>query len=268
MEERKGNGMGSTVRPSGVTITDLTFSYEQGIKVLDGVGLRVEPGERFGIIGPSGAGKSTLLLHLNGILKGQTGTVRIGDLEVVRDTAAEIRQRVGLVFQNPDDQLFNPTVEEDVAFGPLNMGLDPEEVAERVSHALAEMSLQGFEEHSSHHLSYGERKRVALATVLAMRPEVVAFDEPFSNLSPAMVEQLIETVRDLKATVIIVSQSILPVIASCQRLAILKGGRMIATGGVREIASNRELLRECGLDFHFYYDVLDELVQLNGASDV
>ncbi|MCK4772244.1 MAG: ABC transporter ATP-binding protein [Candidatus Latescibacteria bacterium] len=250
-----------TVQPAGVSITDLTFSYEEGKEVLKGINLQVEPGERFGIIGPSGAGKSTLLLHLNGILSGEKGVVKIGDLEVGRQTVAEIRQRVGLVFQNPDDQLFNPTVEEDVAFGPLNMDLSPDEVAQRVDHALVDMNLQGFEKLSSHHLSYGERKRVALATVLAMRPAVLAFDEPFSNLSPAMVEQLIEMVRNLPATVIIVSQSILPVIASCQRLAILNEGQLIASGSAREIASDRGLLRENGLDFHFYYDMLDGLLQ-------
>lgn len=260
--------MSGGLNNTGVTISGLSFSYEQDRKVLNGIDLQIEPGERFGIIGPSGAGKSTLMLHLNGILTPDEGSVIIGDLEVNRESIAEIRQRVGLVFQNPDDQLFNPTVEEDVAFGPLNMGLKQDEVQQRVAEALEEMNLKGFEDHSSHHLSYGERKRVALATVLAMKPEVVAFDEPFSNLSPGMVEHLIKTIKELQATVIIVSQSILPVIATCQRLAILREGRLVAVDATKEIAMNRDLLRESGLDFHYYFDVLKELSQHDGVSDV
>ncbi len=268
MERAENSMRNDPVRAAGVTITDLTFSYEEEREVLCGVTLRIEPGERFGIIGPSGAGKSTLLLHLNGILTPGRGTVEIGGLPVDRESIAEIRQKVGLVFQNPDDQLFNLTVEDDVAFGPLNLELSSEEVSACVEEALAEMNLLGFEELSSHHLSYGERKRVALATVLAMRPEVVAFDEPFSNLDPAMVEHLIDIIGSLPATVIIVSQSILPVIASCDRLAVLNRGRLVATGSTREIASDRALLRHCGLDFHFYCDVCHELNLLQGGTDV
>lgn len=254
--------------PASVTVSGLTFSYEEGKEVLKGLDLEIGAGERFGIIGPSGAGKSTLLLHLNGILSPGAGGVSIGGLPVVKENLARVRQKVGLVFQNPDDQLFNPTVEEDVAFGPLNMGLGAEEVAERVAEALKSMKLEGFETLSSHHISYGERKRVALATVLAMQPDVVAFDEPFSNLNPEMVEQLIDIMRGLPATVIIVSQSILPVLASCDRLAVLNGGRIEAVGSTREIAADRELLRRCGVDFYFYCEVCSELLDLNGASDV
>ena len=142
------------------------------------VSLDIQPGEKFGIIGPSGSGKSTLLLHLNGVLTGE-GSVTIGGTRVGPKTVAAIRRITGLVFQNPDDQLFNPTVEEDVAFGPLNFGLPHDEVKRRVADALASLNLTGFEKLTSHHLSLGERKRVALATVLSLSPEVVAFDEPF-----------------------------------------------------------------------------------------
>ncbi len=251
-----------------VSIRDLSFSYEEGRDVLTGIDLDIRRGERFGIIGPSGAGKSTLLLHLNGILRGQSGSVEIGNMVVEEETLPSIRQKVGLVFQNPDDQLFNPTVEEDVAFGPLNMGLRGEESATRVREALRAMNLEGFEKLSSHHLSYGERKRVALATVLSMRPEIVAFDEPFSNLNPAMVEQLIGIVKGLEATVIIVSQSIIPVLAACERVAVLNEGAIVAVGPVAEIAAERELLRECGLDFHFYCEICRSLSEMNGANDV
>ncbi len=249
-----------------VSIRDLSFAYTGQEQVLDHVDLEIQPGERFGIIGPSGAGKSTLLLHLNGILRGRTGKVEIGGIPVGGESLPEIRRRVGLVFQNPDDQLFNPTVEEDVAFGPLNMGLSSEETVGRVEKALGAMNLEGFEKLSSHHLSLGERKRVALATVLAMRPDIVAFDEPFSNLNPAMVEQVIGIVSGLKATVIVVSQSIIPVLAVCDRIAVLNEGRIAAVGPVDVIASSRDLLRECGLDFHFYCEICRDLLQDSGAE--
>ncbi|GAF95723.1 unnamed protein product, partial [marine sediment metagenome] len=217
-----------------VEIKNLSFAYGKD-SALKNVSLKIRSGERFGIIGPSGAGKSTLLLHLNGILSGD-GEVKIDGLPVIKESLPEIRRKVGLVFQNPDDQLFNPTVEEDVAFGPLNLGLSREEVEARVRETLKQMNLEGFETKTSHHLSYGEQKRVALATVLAMQPEVVAFDEPFSNLDPAMVKHLIEIIESLDATVILVSQQILPVMACCHRLAILKDGQVIRVGTPAELA--------------------------------
>jgi len=158
-------------------------------------------------------------------------------------------------LQNPDAELFNPTVEEDVAFGPLNYGLSRDEISEKVRQILSLMNLRGFEKMSSHHLSYGEKKRVALATVLVMQPEVVAFDEPFSNLDPAMVCQLMKTIADIPATVILVSQSILPALSCCQRLAVLKDGQVVTVGSATEIASDNALLRSCGLDFRFYCDI-------------
>ncbi|MBD3412924.1 MAG: ATP-binding cassette domain-containing protein [Candidatus Aminicenantes bacterium] len=241
-----------------IDIKNLCFSYEKDHPVLRGVNISIHNQERFGIIGPSGAGKSTLLLHLNGILYGQ-GTVRVGGREVNKDTAPEIRSRVGMVFQNPDDQLFNPTVEEDIAFGPLNMGLGPDEVRRRVKETLEEMRLQGYEKKTSHHLSFGERKRVALATVLAMRPEIVAFDEPFSNLDPSMVEQLLHIIKDLPATVVIVSQEIIPVAACCGRVAVLKEGQIITTGPSYEVVRDKDLLRSCSLDLSIYESVCKKI---------
>jgi cobalt/nickel transport system ATP-binding protein len=261
-----------SVRPAAVGIRTLTFAYHGDHDVLKEVSLQIEAGERFGIIGPSGAGKSTLLLHLNGTLQPRTGQVEIDGTAVDRSNLNRIRQLVGLVFQNPDDQLFNPTVGEDVAFGPLNMGLDQQTVEQRVQDALRAMNLEGFEDKSSHHISYGERKRAALATVLAMSPSVVAFDEPFSNLNPAMVEHLIEIIRNLSATVIVVSQSILPMALTCDRLAVLENGRIAALGDTRTILTDRELLQRCSLDFHFYCetcrDLLAEVEPRPGADDV
>jgi len=248
-----------TIRPVPVRISGLTFAYHDDHDVLKDVSLQIGAGERFGIIGPSGAGKSTLLLHMNGILHPRSGQVEIGDTVVNRSNLDRIRREVGLVFQNPDDQLFNPTVGEDVAFGPLNMGLEQPAVEQRVRDALQAMNLEGFEEKSSHHISYGERKRAALATVLAMSPSVVAFDEPFSNLNPAMVEHLVEMIRELSATVIVVSQSILPMALTCDRLAVLEEGRIAAVGDTRTILTDRALLQRCSLDFHFYCEACRDL---------
>jgi cobalt/nickel transport system ATP-binding protein len=241
-----------------VEIKNLFFAYNDGPTVLKNLSLTIQRGEKLGIIGPSGAGKSTLLLHLNGILHGR-GSIKIDNILVEKENLKAVRRLVGLVFQNPDDQLFNPTVEEDIAFGLLNAGLNGEEVNRRVSEVLNQLRLAGFEKKVSHHLSYGERKRVALATVLAMNPKVVAFDEPFSNLDPAMVGQLIGTIRDFKSTVVVVSQSILPVCACCDRLAVLKEGKIIAVGKARRIAADRDLLRSCGLDYSFLCRVCREL---------
>ena len=245
-----------------VSIRRLGFAYQAGQPVLDGVSLEIEDGERLGIIGPSGAGKSTLMLQLNGILTPTSGSVNIGDLPVEPSTLNEVRRRVGLVFQDPDDQLFNPTVYEDVAFGPRNMGMTGEEVDRAVGRTLRHLGLEGKKEASSHHLSYGERKRVALATVLSMRPEVVALDEPFSNLHPAMVDQLGELIRGLDATVILISQALLPLTVVCDRIAILDKGRIVALGSTGEILSDRPLLRSCGLDFHHFHQRLHELMEL------
>jgi len=244
--------------PTGIKLENLSFSYSRGKKVLKNVTVEIQPGERFGIIGPSGAGKSTLLLHLNGILSGE-GTVQIGETIVNKESIADVRRKVGLVFQNPDDQLFNPTVEEDIAFGPLNFGLNGETVSERVREALQAMNLTGFEKLTSHHLSLGERKRVALATVLAMRPEVIALDEPFSNLDPAMVLQLMKILKGLDATLVLVSQSILPIVACCDRMAILKEGEIVAVGPPKQLAANVELMRSCGLDLSFYREIFKEI---------
>ncbi len=245
--------------PAGIKTEGLGFSYTSGKRVLKSVSLDIRPGEKFGIIGPSGSGKSTLLLHLNGVLSAEEGTVKVGDLVLNRRNLGEIRKMVGLVFQNPDDQLFNPTVEEDVAFGPLNFGMPRDEVGSRVRDTLALLNLNGFEKLTSHHLSLGERKRVALATVLAMNPEVVAFDEPFSNLDPSMVQQLMEIIRSMDSTLVIVSQSILPLISICDRMAILKEGEIVATGEPLQLARNRELMASCGLDLKYYCDICRDL---------
>ncbi len=244
--------------PLSVSIENLKYAYTPEKPVLRNVSLEVAAGEKLGIIGPSGSGKSTLLLQLNGVLRGEGG-IRIGEMPVTKATLHEIRRKVGLVFQNPDDQLFNPTVEEDVAFGPLNFGLSPEEAASRVREALSIMHLDGFEKLTSHHLSFGERKRVALATVLAMQPEVIALDEPFSNLDPSMVHELMKKLSSMDATLLIVSQSILPLIAICDRVAILKDGEIIAVDHPKKLALNEELMQSSGLDLSYYCKICKDL---------
>jgi len=237
--------------PSGIKIEHLSFSYTTGNPVLKDISLEVARGEKLGIIGPSGAGKSTLLLHLNGIIAGE-GMIKIGDTKVEKKSLPVIRKKMGLVFQNPDDQLFNPTVAEDVAFGPLNFGYNRQEASDRVNQALKAMNLEGFENADSHHLSLGERKRVALATVLATSPDVIAFDEPFSSLDSVMVVQLLDIIGKLDATLVIVSQSLLPLISCCDRLAVMVRGEIRASGKKEEILKDESLMREGGVDMDFY----------------
>lgn len=246
--------------PAGIQFDKLSFSYHRDQPVLKDISLEIKPGEKFGIIGPSGSGKSTLMLHLNGILKGE-GRVSIGGLQINKKNLGEIRRKVGLVFQNPDDQLFNPTVEEDIAFGPLNFGFSAETTQKRMEAVLSALKLSGFEKLTSHHLSFGERKRVALATVLVLQPEVIAFDEPFSNLDPEMVLQLMKMMNSLDTTLVIVSQSVLPLISVCDRLAVLKEGRIIAVDKPKNIIRNKEMMRSSGLDIDFYCDICRDLHQ-------
>ncbi len=247
--------MSREAKGAAVEVEDLVFAYEKDRPILRGVTLGIRPGEKFGILGPSGAGKSTLLLHLNGLLRGQ-GKVRIGEVEVGPRTLGEVRRRVGLVFENPDDQFFCPSVEEDVAFGPLNLGLDRAAAKARTGEALGRVGLAGFEGRDPRRLSLGERKRAALATVLAMGPDVVAFDEPFSNLNPALVESLTGLIAGLEATVVLVSQQVLPALAVCDRLAVLVEGRIVRTGEPAAIAADRDFLRSAGLDFWGSLDAL------------
>jgi len=248
----------------GLEADRLVYRYGDGRMALNEITMKIEPGERLGIIGPSGAGKSTFLLHLNGVLLPSSGTMRVDGEAVTRDNLRQIRAKVGIVFQNPDDQLFTPTVEEDVAFGPRNMGCGEDEIHARVRLALSQMRLEGYEQRSTLELSFGEKRRVALATVLAMRPRAIAFDEPFANLDPQMVEQLTALIRGLDATVILISQEILPALASVDRLAVFYQGQVAAIGPAIEIARDRALLRRCGIDFHFYGDIWRRILTKDG----
>jgi cobalt/nickel transport system ATP-binding protein len=230
-----------------IEITNLRYAYPDGREALKGLSLRVEEGEAVAVVGPNGAGKSTLLLHLNGLLDSSNGAVKIFGMAAARENLKEIRRRVGLVFQNPDDQLFCASVFDDVAFGPLNLGLGAEVVKRRVAESLATVGMSGYEGRSPHHLSFGEKKLIAIATVLSMRPEVIAFDEPSSNLDPRASWALMRTIRALGGTKIIVTHDLAFARRVTERAAVLNDGRIVAEGRTEEILADRALLMANGL---------------------
>ncbi|GID91706.1 energy-coupling factor ABC transporter ATP-binding protein [Amorphoplanes digitatis] len=235
-------------------IAGLTFAYPDGSVALHGVDLSVAQGERVALLGPNGAGKTTLVLHLNGILHGGAGTVTVGGLRVDpadRARLAEIRRRVGIVFQDPDDQLFMPTVAEDVAFGPANLGLRGAELRTRVDEALAAVDMTAHRDQVPQHLSFGQRRRVAVATVLAMRPELLVLDEPSSNLDPASRRELAEILERLPVTVLMVTHDLPYALQLCPRSVILDAGRIVADGKTPNLLADEPLLHAHRLELPF-----------------
>jgi len=230
-----------------IEVDDLSFSYPDGRPALREVSLRIAPGEKVALVGPNGAGKSTLLLHLNGILSGQ-GTVRVCGLPVEAKNLGRVRAAVGMVFQNPDDQLFSPTVFDDVAFGPLYQGLKPDEVRERVDAALAAVRMKDYAGRVSHHLSMGEKKRISIATVLSMQPEVLALDEPTAGLDPRARRGLIRLLKELPLTMLAASHDMRLVSELFPRTVVLDAGRIVADGPTDEILSRPTFLEAHGLE--------------------
>jgi cobalt/nickel transport system ATP-binding protein len=228
---------------NAIDIVDLSFSYPDGRQALSQVTLSVPQGEAIAFIGPNGAGKTTLLLHLDGLLGGN-GAVRILGVPVEERHLRWVRQRVGLVFQNPDDQLFCPTVFDDVAFGPLSMGLSEDEVRRRVKRALTLVGMSGLEGRPPYHLSLGQKKRVAIATVLSMDAQILVLDEPSANLDPAGKWELIEMLREMEMTKVVASNDLELVASLCQRAVVLDGGRIVADGDTKDILGDRSLLEE------------------------
>jgi len=229
-----------------VEITNLSFGYPDGQQALREVSLSISSGESVALVGPNGAGKSTLLLHLNGILR-SNGMIKVFGVPVEEKTLKWIRGKVGLIFQDPDDQLFSPTVFDDVAFGPLNMGYDKEEVQKRVTQALAWVGMSGYERRSPHHLSIGEKKRIAIATVLSMSPELLVIDEPTSSLDPRTKWGLVEVLGEMPMTKIIASHDLEIVQALCERTVIFDKGQVVADGPTSHILADIVLLQSHGL---------------------
>jgi len=233
--------------PLSLEVEDLHFTYPDGQVALRGVTLSVERGEKVALVGPNGAGKSTLMLQLNGILTGR-GRVAVGGLALTPDNLPLIRARVGLVFQNPDDQLFSPTVFEDVAFGPLHMGYPEDEVRRRVARALEMIGMASYADRLSHHLSVGEKKRIAVATVLAMDPEILVLDEPSAGLDPRARRALIELLRELPLTMLVSTHDLLMVRELFERMVIMDEGRIVADGPTEDLLRDEALLAAHGLE--------------------
>jgi len=229
-----------------IEIKKLLFTYPDGHRGLAGVDVDVYSGENIAVIGPNGAGKSTLLLHLNGILRGNS-SVKICGLTVEDKNIKQIRKKVGLIFQDPEDQLFSLNVFDDVAFGPINMGLAEDEVKQHVDRALRWVNMAGYEQRSPHHLSIGEKKRIAIATVLSVDPEILVIDEPTSNLDPRSKWSLVELLNQLKITKIIATHDLELVKALCQRTVVMDEGRIVADDQTEKILQDIPLLRAHGL---------------------
>lgn len=241
---------------SALVVESLSFSYPDATPVLREVNLSIAQGERVALLGPNGAGKTTLLLHLNGVLGSWVGasgggSVTVASLPVSRRTLAQARRLVGIVFQDPDDQLFMPTVARDVAFGPTNLRLPPAEVERRVAWALAAVGLPDHGDRAPEHLSMGERRRVALAGVLAMSPEVLVLDEPSANLDPRARREFAEVLDGLDTTVLMATHDLPYALQLCPRAVILDGGRIVADGPTRDILSDEALLTAHRLELPF-----------------
>lgn len=241
----------TTMATPALEVRELSFAYPDGRQVLFGVDLTVAAGERVAILGPNGAGKTTLVLHLNGTLLAGAGSVTVDGLRVQKSTLKEIRRRVGIVFQDPDDQLFTPTVWDDVAFGPANLGFRGQGLRERVDRALAAVGMRGHDQRAPHHLSFGERRRVAAATVLSMDPSLLVLDEPSSNLDPRARREFAELVLALGMSTLIVTHDLPYALQLCPRSVIINDGRLVADGPTPDLLADAALLTENRLEMPF-----------------
>jgi cobalt/nickel transport system ATP-binding protein len=235
-------------------VRGLAYAYPDGHQALFGVNLHVHQGERVALLGPNGAGKTTLVLHLNGILASGAGSVTVSGLPVTPDNLTEIRRRVGVVFQDPDDQLYMPSVRADVEFGPANLGLRGAALEARVLGALDRVGMVDFIDRPPHHLSFGQRRRVAVATVLAMEPEILVLDEPSSNLDPASRRELADILRSLDVTVLMVTHDLPYAYELCPRAVVLSDGVVVADGPTRDVLTDDALMSAHRLELPFGFD--------------
>lgn len=248
-----------------IDVRGVAFAYPGGHQSLFGVDLHVHAGERVALLGPNGAGKTTLVLHLNGILTPGLGTVAVGGLPVVKENLTEVRRRVGIVFQDPDDQLFMPTVRDDVAFGPRNLGLRGAELDARVEEALRAVDVLDLIDRAPHHLSFGQRRRVAVATVLAMRPDILVLDEPSSNLDPSSRRELAEILAGLDITMLMVTHDLPYAAQLCERSVVLSAGVVVADGPTLTILGDEALMRTHRLELPLGV-TLEALARVRGAG--
>ena len=249
---------------------NLTFTYPDGTQALKNVNIQIKKGEKIAIMGPNGAGKSTLFSHFNGLTEPTSGHVEVAGEKIIfeKDKLLEVRQKVGIVFQDPNDQLFAPTVKEDVAFGPMNLGLEHEEVERRIEESLKMVGMEGFEEKTPHHLSGGQQKRVAIAGIIAMRPEIMILDEPTAGLDPEGVDKVLNILNDLNRegiSIIISSHDIEMVSQFAEKIFILYNGEIIDSGDKQKIFSNTELLKKAHLKAPVTTEILYKLKE-NGLD--
>jgi cobalt/nickel transport system ATP-binding protein len=240
-----------------IEVSGLSYGYPDGHVALHSVDLEIARGERVALLGPNGAGKTTLALHLNGILSPRAGAVRVGGLEVRKENLKEIRRRVGLVFQDPDDQLFMTTVRDDVAFGPANLGYRGDDLDGRVGSALDAVGMSESGDRPPHHLSFGQRRRVAVATVLAMDPDVLVLDEPTSNLDPVGRRELADVLERLPLTLLLITHDLPYALRLCERAIVMDGGRIVAAGPTREVLADEDLLARHRLELPYGFTLAD-----------
>jgi len=231
-----------------VDFRNVSFSYPDGTQALRDISFRITHGESVGIVGANGAGKSTILMQMNGFLLPASGTITIGDHQLTKNTRQEIRKKVGVVFQNPDDQLFMPTVFEDVAFGPVNLGMEPDAVERRVQEAMETAGCLLLRDKPPHHLSGGQKSAVAIAAVIAMYPDILVMDEPASSLDPKSRRGLINMLRTFTHTKIVASHDLDLILDVCERCIVVRDGRVVADGPVEQILSDKHLLEENNLE--------------------
>ena len=241
-------------------ISNLTYEYPDGYKALNEISFDLEEGDSLGILGPNGAGKTTLILHLNGILGEMDGSIKLNNLEFVEDNLAEIRKTVGVVFQDPDDQLFMPTVLEDVMFGPKNFGFSEEASRENAEEALKMVGMNDYQEKAPHHLSFGQKRKVAIASVLASKPKLLVLDEPSSNLDPSSRRELIDILLSLEISIVLVTHDLPMALEICPKSIVVNSGLITENGKTKDLLTNNKVMKENRLELPYGFALhhLDE----------